>query len=58
MFAAFVLMLTAFMLMHEVFVDMLVEIWEMFLLILLMLWLMLTAFLLMHEVFVDMLVEI
>ena len=54
----FLLIYTTFLLMHEVFVDMLVEIWEMFLLILLMLWLMLTAFLLMHEVFVDMLVEI
>ena len=45
------LMLKMFLLMHEVFVDMLVEIWEMFLLILFMLTLM-------HEVFVDMLVEI
>ena len=58
MLCMFLLMLTTFMLIHEVFVDMLVEIWEMFLLMLLVLWLMLTAFVLMHEVFVDMLVEI
>ena len=50
-YTKFDLMLTMLILSDEVFVDMLVEIWTMFLLMLLVLWLMLTAFVLILLVF-------